>query len=251
MNNEELDYINIMKAYIGTCSINNLKTNHITFARNYEITKKLSHYLHPLCLIAPDNITTMDLRHIPDNVEIYFSNNVDYSFTVIHNIFARKHPNTKIFIPQSYKIHPTVILDVEGIKVAIGPNNEKLQFIHTGGVDISDDVEIGAYTVVHKASMDMTIIKKGVRIGAHCNIGHNNIIGENTVLAAGVMTSGSVTIGKNCWFGTGSLIRNGISICDDVVIGIGSVVIKDITEPGIYVGNPAKFLKEKSDDWNF
>jgi len=34
-----------------------------------------------------------------------------------------------------------------------------------------------------------------------------------------------------------------VNICDNVVIGAGSVVTKDITKPGIYAGNPAKFLR--------
>ena len=44
------------------------------------------------------------------------------------------------------------------------------------------------------------------------------------------------------FIGTGSLIRDGITIADDVIIGMGSVVTKDLTKSGIYFGNPAKIF---------
>jgi len=246
-----LNYNHFLNKYDGTCSIDNLKVNHITFIRLFEYTKKLTDFTYPLCVIAPNRIKGISIDHVPDMVRFRYVDDVDYEFTIIHNMFYENTPVMMPDISSHTNIHRTVIIDVEGLKVAIGKNNEKIQFIHTGGVQINSDVEIGPYTVIHKASMDMTIINKGVKIGAHCNIGHNNIIGENTIIAAGVMTSGSVKIGKNCWLGTGSLIRNGINICDDTVIGIGSVVVKDIKIPGIYAGNPAKYLREKPDNWNF
>jgi acetyltransferase-like isoleucine patch superfamily enzyme len=49
-------------------------------------------------------------------------------------------------------------------------------------------------------------------------------------------------IGRKVYIGSNSTILP-VSICDDVVIGAGSVVTRDITEPGTYVGNPARRLK--------
>lgn len=53
----------------------------------------------------------------------------------------------------------------------------------------------------------------------------------------------STNIGNNVSIGSNATIMP-VSICDNVVIGAGSVVTKNIDRPGIYVGNPAKFLKE-------
>jgi len=245
--------------YNGTCSINKLDEGCVTFARTMEYVDKLRDNIFNLACIIPDKFKDESFDHIPDNVRFFFSENVDYDFTLIHNGFCRLNNHKTgqrmnehflVVSPQTH-IHSTAILDAEGLKVAYEKSGKKIQFIHTGGVTIKENTEIGPYTVVHRASMDMTEIGKGCKIGAHCNIGHNNIIGDDCVFAAGVLTSGSVTVGKNCWFGTGCIIRNGISICDDVVIGTGAVVVKDIKVPGIYAGNPAKFLKEKPEGWNF
>ena len=154
----------------------------------------------------------------------------DYAFTIYHNHIYKSQATPDNITGNNCIIHPTVIMDVEGIKVVNAPDGSKIQFTHTGVVVVEDDVAIGPYTVVHRGTLDATIIRKGVKIGAKNNIGHNNIIGENTVFAAGVITNGSVTIGKNCWVGSGAIIRNGISICDGVVIGMGSVVVKNITK---------------------
>lgn len=246
-----MNYDYFLENYDDTCSINNLKPNHITFIRRYDYTTKFKDFIFPIAVIAPESINCASFDHVPDNIRFFFSKNVDFDFTMIHNGFRKHNEYVKMKISKQTHIHSTVIYDVEGIKVAFDEYGKKVQFIHTGGVEIKDNVEIGPYTVIHRASMDMTIIEEGVKIGAHCNIGHNNHIGENTVIAAGVKLSGSVRIGKNCWLGTGCIVRNGISICNDVVIGTGAVVVKDINIPGIYAGNPAKYLKEKPKDWNF
>ena len=191
------------------------------------------------------------MLNFSDNIRFYCTINVDLLFTLVHNGFIKDNYKCQITISDTAKIHSTAIVGVEGIKVAVDIDGNRIQFKHTGGIIIGEDVEIGALSIVHRASMEMTIINDGVKIGVHCNIGHNNIIGENTVLAASVILSGSVTIGKNCWLGSGSIVKNGVSICNDTVIGTGAVVIKDIIKPGIYVGNPASFLKEKPDKWNF
>ena len=116
---------------------------------------------------------------------------------------------------------------------------------------IGDDVDIGPYTVIHRGTLDSTKILSGCKIGAQNNIGHNCLIDENTVLAVGVILNGGVQVGNNCWFGSGALVKNHVSICEGTVVGMGAVVIKDITEPGIYVGNPAKYIGPVTEGWNF
>ncbi len=54
------------------------------------------------------------------------------------------------------------------------------------------------------------------------------------------MLAGYVKTGKHCFFGVGAMIRNGISIGDNVTVGMGSVVTKSFEENNItIVGNPA------------
>lgn len=86
----------------------------------------------------------------------------------------------------------------------------------------------------------------GAKIGPHCLLGpnsmisHNVVIGQNTLIHPGVLIAGSSQIGNNCLLGIRSTVIDKISICDNVFVGAGSLVTKDIDEPGEYMGSPAR-----------
>lgn len=82
-----------------------------------------------------------------------------------------------------------------------------------------------------------------VHVNLNATIGHDCVIGDYVTISPGANISGNVTIGKRCYIGTGAVIIEKITLCDDVVLGAGAVVVKDITEPGTYVGCPAKRIK--------
>lgn len=83
-------------------------------------------------------------------------------------------------------------------------------------------------------------------IGNHCLIGpysmvsHKTTIGTGTILHPGTMIAGSCKIGEYCLFGMRSTIIDKLDICDNVSIGAGSLVTKSISNPGSYVGSPAR-----------
>ena len=86
-------------------------------------------------------------------------------------------------------------------------------------------------------------IGKHLHMNLHSDIGHDCIIGDYVTLAPGARISGKCKIGNCVYIGTNAMIREGAKVCDNVTIGAGSVVLKDITEPGVYVGVPAKKIK--------
>ncbi len=238
------------KGYEDTCPVTDLKDGCVTFIRNEHYANFLYNTNKDVCVIAPQHMGRV-FNKTPKCVKGFCLDDSEFMFTLYHNYV---HKNTLVKGPtigDGCVIHPTVILNVEGLKVANGPDGSKLQFVHTGNIVIGDNVEIGPYSVIHRGTMSSTIIQGGVKIGAKNNIGHNNNIGKNTVFASGAITNGSVSIGENCWVSSGSLIRNGITICPNTVLGLGSVVVKDIINPGIYAGNPAKFLRPVEEGWNF
>jgi sugar O-acyltransferase (sialic acid O-acetyltransferase NeuD family) len=93
------------------------------------------------------------------------------------------------------------------------------------------------------------IITTNVKIGNHVHlnlqttIGHDSVLGDFVTTAPSVNISGNVTIGKGVYLGTKSCIREKISICDNVVLGMNAGVVSDIEESGVYVGTPAKKIK--------
>jgi acetyltransferase-like isoleucine patch superfamily enzyme len=123
------------------------------------------------------------------------------------------------------------------------------------GCTIGDNCFVGPFTE----------IQSGVRIGSRTKIQSHSFvcelveIGDDCVVAHGVMfindlfaTGGPARGDKALWKATkiGNRVSIGsnatilpVRICDNAVVGAGSVVTKDITEPGVYAGNPASLLR--------
>lgn len=84
---------------------------------------------------------------------------------------------------------------------------------------------------------DNCILNTGCIVEHECSIENGAHIAPGTVLA------GNVTVGKNSFIGANTVVKQGVKIGKGVTIGAGSVVIKDIPDNEIWVGNPAKKLK--------
>lgn len=111
---------------------------------------------------------------------------------------------------------------------------------------ISNKVEIGRGTII----CARTIITVEVKVGNHviinldCTLGHNAVVNDYVTIYPNVNVSGNVEIGTCTELGTGSQIIQGKKIAPDTIIGAGAVVVKDFTESGTYVGNPARRIKK-------
>lgn len=103
-----------------------------------------------------------------------------------------------------------------------------------GRVIIGNNVEIGACTTIDRGALDDTIIGNGVIIDNQCQIAHNVVIGDNTAVAGGVIMAGSLKIGRYCMIGGASVINGHMEICDKVNITGMGMVMRPITEPGVY-----------------
>jgi sugar O-acyltransferase (sialic acid O-acetyltransferase NeuD family) len=117
--------------------------------------------------------------------------------------------------------------------------------IHPNAV-VAEGVEISVGSVV----MAGVVINPGARIGKGCiintssSVDHDCIVEDFCHVSVGAHLSGTVVVGTGTWIGTGAIVSNNINICGGCMIGAGAVVIKDIDEPGTYVGVPAKELRD-------
>lgn len=123
--------------------------------------------------------------------------------------------------------------------------NRRFATIVASDAIVAPDTVIGdGSTVFHRA-----VINCGAFIGRHTvvNTGaiveHDVTLGENTFVGPGAVICGACEIGNDVFIGAGATLRNGVRIADGVTVGVGAVVVNDITEKGIYIGNPAKRMK--------
>ncbi|HEY4154132.1 MAG TPA: acyltransferase [Puia sp.] len=137
-------------------------------------------------------------------------------------------------------------------EVEFGLNVKIVEPVNLYGCRIGENCFIGPFTEIQKG----VVIGEKTKIQSHSficewvTIGHHCFIGHGVMFINDPFTSGGPAAGdKNKWKATriGNYVSIGsnatllpVSICDQVVIGAGSVVTKDIVEPGVYMGNPAK-----------
>ena len=140
------------------------------------------------------------------------------------------------------------------VDVTFGKNVTVVQPVNLYGCTIGDETFIGPFVEIQKGAK----IGKRCRIQSHSFICELVTIGDDCFISHGAMfindlfvTGGpagkpelwrATKLGNNVSVGTNATILP-VTICDQVVIGAGAVVTKDIVEPGIYAGNPTRLLR--------
>jgi acetyltransferase-like isoleucine patch superfamily enzyme len=154
---------------------------------------------------------------------------------------------------------------------------------HVKGSLLSDCVEIGHFCVITGARIgtltkiqsyvelrkgtvigEDCYIDSGVKMSGNCVLGNNVTVRYDAIIARGCEIGdgsyvspqvmfvnvsakgaevGGAKVGKNVFIGTNATIGHGVTICDNAIIGAKALVVKDIDEPGTYVGIPARRIK--------
>jgi acetyltransferase-like isoleucine patch superfamily enzyme len=147
------------------------------------------------------------------------------------------------------------IRNVGVVDVTFGVNVTVVQPVNLYGCAIGDDTFVGPFVEVQRGA----VVGKRCRIQSHAFICDLVTIGDDCFISHGAMFINdpfaiggpakgqrelwrSTKIGNHVSIGTNATILP-VTICDHVVIGAGAVVTRNILEPGIYVGNPARLLR--------
>lgn len=154
--------------------------------------------------------------------------------TIYHDVVLGDH----------VRIHSGTVIGADGFGFA--PDGEGgYQKIHQiGGVEIGDNVEIGACTTIDRGALENTKVGNGVIIDNHVQIAHNAEVGDNTAMAAYAGLAGSAKLGANCTLAGSARLVGHISICDDVVLTACTVATKSITKPGVYSSSLTSILPD-------
>lgn len=141
------------------------------------------------------------------------------------------------------------------VDVSFGNNVKYVEPVNLYGCSIGNDVFIGPFVEIQKnvsigdrsKVQSHSFICELVSIGDDTFIGHG-VMFINDVFSEGGPAQGDQSLWKKTIIGNKVSIGSNatilpVTICDNVVIGAGAVVTKDISVPGVYVGNPAKKLK--------
>ena len=160
----------------------------------------------------PKNVLKLS-KFDPDNYQVVVAIG---DLTIRKNLIEKMPSGTKYF---TFIDNSANLIDVHNIKIGkgsiIGPN-----------CILTTNINIGEHSQLNLAS----------------SIGHDCILKEYFTSAPGARVSGNCEIGNRVYMGTNAVIKEKIKICDDVTIGMGACVVKDIKVPGTYIGVFAKLL---------
>jgi len=183
--------------------------------------------------------------------------NLEKNHFSISGIYDSNFSNSELIFDIPVVSDPNDISAKEMIVLAIGDNGARKRLFEKFRQQIVNE------NIFHPSATLEKHVKCGVAnlVFANCylnngvEIGDNNLINTSAVLehevvigshnhiSVGAILLGRSKIGNNCFIGAGSVIRETISICDNVVVGAHSYVFADISEPGTYVGSPARKIK--------
>jgi sugar O-acyltransferase (sialic acid O-acetyltransferase NeuD family) len=169
----------------------------------------------------------------------------------------------RYYVPNNNKnIYPISQFDPNEyeVLVAVGDSTERnyivqtlpqetkfFSFIHPSAIILGNDVEIGEGSIVCAGAIVTANVKIGkhAHLNLHTTVGHDCVIGHFFTTAPGAKISGNCTVGDCVYVGTNASIKQRIEICNSVVIGLNSGVVKNITESGTYVGTPSVKIKNE------
>lgn len=105
---------------------------------------------------------------------------------------------------------------------------------------IEDDVDIGANTCIDRGALGDTRIGRGARIDNLVHIAHNVQVGAHAAVIADAMIGGSAKIGAYAWIAPSACIRDRVSVGERAVVGLASLVTKDVPADVTVLGAPAR-----------
>jgi len=186
-------------------------------------------------LIAPKELSGEGKR------EVLFTEYPKYQFAKAAAAFFPPPP-ARLTISPSAQVHPSAVIGKVGFNLVRGPGQNLVFLPHYAGVTIKDDVSIGANTCVDRGVFEDTVIGRGTRVDNLVHIAHNVKIGEGCQVVAGTVIGGSCVIGNYSFLGIGCMIKDHVNIGNNVMVGMGAVVIRDVPDGVTVVGNPARIL---------
>ena len=136
-------------------------------------------------------------------------------------------------------LHAGSVVGADGFGFApSGDHYEKIPQI--GIAVLEDDVELGANACVDRATMGKTVVGRGSKIDNLVQVGHNVVVGQNTILCAQVGIAGSTKVGNWCVLAGQVGVANQLTVGDHVTIGAQTGVSGHLKGGETYMGYPAR-----------
>ena len=192
------------------------------------------------CYIGPFAFVGDNAR-IGDGVKIYPQTYVGDNSSIGDGttLFAGVRIYQNIVVGSRCILHSGCVIGADGFGFAPTGDGSYQKIDQIGNVVIEDDVEIGANTTIDRATLGSTIIHKGVKLDNLCQIAHNVVVGESTVMASQSGIAGSGKVGSHCIIAGQVGIVGHIEVGNNVTVAAQSGVTRSFPDNVTILGSPA------------
>ncbi|MCL2790493.1 MAG: UDP-3-O-(3-hydroxymyristoyl)glucosamine N-acyltransferase [Desulfobulbus sp.] len=187
-------------------------------------------------LVALGDRVTLGERVVIHAGAVIGSDTVIGDDTVIH---ANVTVAERCTIGRRVVLHHGAVIGSDGFGFASDHRGVHYKKPQVGTVRIDDDVEVGANACVDRAAFGVTWIKSGTKIDNLVMIGHNVVIGENSMLVAQVGIAGSTTLGRNVVLGAKAGVAGHLHLGDQVMAAAKSGIHNNQPKGAMVGGTPA------------
>lgn len=196
--------------------------------------------IHPTAIIDPDTV-------IGNDITIGAFTRIGPKVTIEDDcvIGSGVSLEGEVYLSRKCHIKANSVIGAPGFGFEYDRDGTPLHFPHFGRIILEEDVWIGACSTIEQATLGETRLCRGSKVDDLVQIGHNSTVGANTLIMANTVLCGGVIIGERCWIAPNSVIKQKVKIGNNVTIGLGSVVIRDVANELVVAGVPAKPLAPK------
>ena len=190
------------------------------------------------CYSSEELKTNFPGVNIMQGCSIHKNTEIGKGSVIFPNVYIG--PNCKI--GKRVIIKPNTTIGAPGFGIISCQSLKHTHLPHVGGVNIQNDVEIGALNTICSGTIHPTVISQHSKFNDHVHLAHNCNIKKGVQIGAHAVVCGSVEIGAGSWIGPNSSISHGIIIGENCFVGISCNLRKSIESNIRVSGNPAKFL---------
>ncbi len=245
--NPDMDVIKVKDPYLGSAIIH-----------SFFLTSEFkAEGIHSTAVVAksadlPEQITVGPYAVIGENVSVGARTTIEAGVVIGDDVHIGEDCQIKAnvtivdgsLLGNKVVIHPGTVVGSDGFGYATDGRGFHYKRPQVGIVEIGDDVEIGANCSIDRATFGVTQVKSGAKIDNQVQVGHNCIIGENSIIVAQVGLAGSTVLGRNVVMGGQSASAGHVTLGDGVMVAARGGVHTDLAAGAMVGGAPAMPIKE-------
>jgi sugar O-acyltransferase (sialic acid O-acetyltransferase NeuD family) len=177
--------------------------------------------------------------------DTYINDAEVFTFEEFKNVFTNNNAKISIALGEPLVRH--------SLRKKLSENNYELQTLVHPTAFIGAGTQIKSGTIIQYGSFISCNVSVGINvlIQPNTSVGHDSVIGDDVVISPLVVISGTCIIGDRTYVAVSVPVKEKMSIGSDTIVGMGSVVLRDIPSSVVALGSPARVMRENTSGYVF